>query len=785
MKDHLPHHVDPAKMSSTKAYDCSYHQHLSAVQIEDLTPQQLREEIHRLNAIEHTRLADERELVAELILQLSSAPSFNEGLANLTRFLQDWSGCEAVGVRLRCGEDFPYFETRGFPGEFVRLENSLCAYDPDGELLRDSAGNPVLECMCGNVLSGRVDPSKSFFTDGGSFWSNNTTRLLASTTPADRQARTRNRCNGEGYESVALVPLRTDREIMGLLQFNDHRPDRFSSELISHFERIGDILALALAKRQAEEELSQSEEQFRTLAAFAYAMETWRLPDGTFRYVSPSSERVTGYPAEDFLNNPLLIEEIVHPDDLKLFTDHRHQVMANGGKDDRNSGFEFRIVTPDGQVRWLSHSCSAIYDKDGVWQGRRGSYRDVTKSITMKQEKEALEKKIRNLEKQKSLERMAGAIVHHFNNKLHVIQVYLQLAMETLPIHNASRYNMAAALDAAEKASEVSKLMLTYLGQAQGRREPLDLAGILRTHYPALKSVLPSNVELEMDLPTNGPTVDTNEGQIQQISMKLVANACEAIGPKRGTIQLGVKVIPAEEVPVAHRFPRDWEPESLSYARLQVHDNGCGLSTEEIENAFDPFYSTKFTGRGLGLPVVQGLTQAHKGVVAVESSPGVGSTFSVFLPISLENAVGGHVLEPETDDGVIPLSGGKVLVVDDDEVVLEINSRMVSMLGYEVLQARDGAEGIEMFRRHKEEILFVLSDFAMPRKNGLEMASSLREMVPDIPIILASGYSEDLVMGGADEEYPKYFLGKPFTLQELRDIVAVALFSGTDGFEDV
>jgi len=782
MENHVSHSADPPRVQKKESDSFSLPS-LSMAGIEDLSREQLREMLTRCIETESKRLSGERELVAELMLQLSSAPNFNEGIANLTRFLQSWSGCEAVGIRLRSGDDYPYCETRGFPAEFVRLENSLCGHEGDGELIRDIEGNPVLECMCGNVLSGRVDPSLPFFTEGGSFWSNNTTRLLASTTRAERQTRTRNRCNGEGYESVALIPLRTDREVMGLVQLNDRRPGRFSFEFITHIERIANILALTMARMQAEEEVRKSEEQFYTLAAFAYAMETWRLPDGTFRYVSPSCERVTGFPAEAYLANPELLEDIVHPKDKEIFSDHVCHVMGGEGKNDRNGELEFRIITPDGQVRWLSHSCSPIYDKDGRWQGRRGSYRDITKRIETEKAKEGLEKKLYYLEKQKSLERMAGAIVHHFNNKLHVIQVYLKLSMDTLPIHNASRYNMAAALDAAEKASEVSKLMLTYLGQAQGKREPLDLARICRAYYGKLKNSLPKNVELEMDLPVDGPTVDTNEVQIQQILKRLVTNAYEATGTAKDTILLGVEMVSAADVPTTHRFPCDWVAEDSSYACLRVHDNGCGLSSEDLENAFDPFYSTKFTGRGLGLPVVLGLVQAHKGVISVESSPGAGSTFSIYLPLSVKDVSDISHYSPARDRSAPITSEGKVLVVDDDDVVLEINSHLITMLGFEVLRARDGVEGIDVFKKHQSEIRFVLSDFAMPRKNGLEMASILRDMAPDIPVILASGYSEDLVMGGENADFPQYFLGKPFTLDELRDVVSVALFPA-DGFED-
>ncbi len=177
-----------------------------------------------------------------------------------TTFFQQRSGCEAVGIRLQEGGDYPYFEARGFPEEFILLENNLCTYDEKGQVLLDSIGNSILECMCGNVIRGRFDPSKPFFTERGSFWTNCTTDLLASTTEEDRQSRTRNRCNGEGYESVALIPLRTGDERWGLLQLNDKNKGRFTQEDITLWERLAQYLSVALAKCKAEEGLKEAKE---------------------------------------------------------------------------------------------------------------------------------------------------------------------------------------------------------------------------------------------------------------------------------------------------------------------------------------------------------------------------------------------------------------------------------------------------------------------------------------------------------------------------------------------
>ncbi len=214
--------------------------------------------------ITERKLAEqERETTVEF-LRLVNDSEGTEGLVHsAVSFFCERSGFEAVGIRLKEGDDYPYFEARGFTEEFVKLENNLCVRDTNGQLYRDSNGYPIHECMCGNVICGRFDPSKPFFTARGSFCTNCTTELLATTNDADRQARTRNRCNGEGYESVALIALRVGGECLGLLQLNDNRKGKFSSETIALWERLADYLSVALAKTRAEEVLSQTYENLQ------------------------------------------------------------------------------------------------------------------------------------------------------------------------------------------------------------------------------------------------------------------------------------------------------------------------------------------------------------------------------------------------------------------------------------------------------------------------------------------------------------------------------------------
>lgn len=258
---------------------------IDALQKSEITIHSLREEL---------ATAKRREEISRLILLLNSPGNFCKYMSDLTDALHQWSGCEAVGIRLKEGDDYPYFETRGFPASFVQSENNLCTFNEDG--------TSYLECMCGNILCGRTDCEKPFFTIHGSFWSNNTTHLLANTTDADRQSSTRNTCNASGYESVALIPLQSDGTVFGLLQFNDQRPDRFTPALIEDFEKIADCIAFALLRRKAKEELRKSEHKWViTLSSIGDAVIA-ADKNRNVTFLNPVAEKLTGWSLKDAVN---------------------------------------------------------------------------------------------------------------------------------------------------------------------------------------------------------------------------------------------------------------------------------------------------------------------------------------------------------------------------------------------------------------------------------------------------------------------------------------------------
>jgi CheY-like chemotaxis protein len=393
---------------------------------------------------------------------------------------------------------------------------------------------------------------------------------------------------------------------------------------------------------------------------------------------------------------------------------------------------------------------------------------------------------------------MAGAIAHTFNNQLHVVLGYLGMVIEELPPDDSRTEKLTTAMQAAKKASEVGTLLITYLGQKQVKLESLDLVELCRMSLPILLEGKPEHVMLETDLPSAGPGIRADAKQIQQLLTNLVINAWEAIGdgaekdkicqqvaggPEKrtaaplagigdsaGTIRLSVKTVSSADIPTLHRFPVDWKSQEQSYACLEVADSGCGIREEDIDKLFDPFFSTKFTGRGLGLPVVLGIVRVHQGCIAVRNRIGGGSVFSVFFPLSAHMAP----LQIEHEAPKIA-TAGTVLLVEDEEQVRKMTAMMLSNLGFTVLQSRDGVEAVEIFEQHKDEISCLLSDLTMPRMGGWETIAALRAIRHDLPVVLASGYDEVSVMAGEHQELPDFFLNKPYDLKKLGDTVCHAI----------
>ncbi len=518
--------------------------------------------------------------------------------------------------------------------------------------------------------------------------------------------------------------------------------------------------------KRTEEALQGSEERYRSILNASPDDITITDLAGRILMISPAALRLFGTGGDDhYLGCP--VTDFIVPEDRQRAL-AQIALKCQGITTGTN---EYRGLRRDGSTFHIEVNSGFIRNAQGAPTGMVFIVRDITDRMQAQAEKEKLEAQNRQLHKNESLVRMAGAIAHTFNNQLGAVIGNLELALMDLP-NGAAAESITAAMHAARQAAAVSGQMLTYLGQSFGKREPLDLCAACQWSLTIVRAILPAKVLMEVDLPSPGPVVSANENQIQQVLTNLVTNAWEAVGENGGSIHLEVKTVSREEIPAAHFYPLHWQPQAPSYACLQLADTGCGIADKNFENLFDPFFSSKFTGRGMGLAMVLGIVRAHGGAITVESEPGRGSTFSVFLPVSTDKL-------PErpasTFQGAALDKSRAVLLVEDESMLREMTAGMVKCLGLTLIEAKNGAEAVALFRQRQAEIGCVICDLTMPCMNGWETIAALRKIAPGLPVILASGYGKAQVMSGEHAEWPQVFLAKPYGLKELSDAISQAL----------
>jgi two-component system, cell cycle sensor histidine kinase and response regulator CckA len=520
--------------------------------------------------------------------------------------------------------------------------------------------------------------------------------------------------------------------------------------------------------KRIEEELRQSEERLAlALKATQDAVWDWDLLTDAL-YYSPRWLDMLGYAENELDTGPDLWSQLMHPEDFRRAS----RIFSEALTADSSFEVEGRLRHKDGHDVPVLTRGFILRDDTGKPVRISGTNTDLSERKKIQEERMQWERRGLQLQKAESLSRMAGAIAHHFNNQLQVVMGNLEMAMDDLPSNSPTSAILNEAMKASSKASEISGLMMAYRGQTRGKLSPMDLSAACRQSMTLLQAAVPKDKIIEVDFPASGPIIRGNAGQINLVLNNLVSNAWESITSGPGTIGISARSVSQTDIPASYRVPIDWQPQDISYACIEVTDSGCGIPDKEIEKIFDPFFTTKFTGRGIGLSVVRGIAGAHGGGVTVESKPGQGSIFRVFLPVSTEEV---PVLPEYAGQSPEIEEGGTILVVEDEEQVRNMVRIMLTRLGYGVLEAKEGNEAVEIFQKHQNVIRCVISDLTMPVMSGWDTLAALRRLSPDIPVILSSGYEEAQVMSGEYRERPQAFLGKPYRLQELKDTISQIL----------
>ncbi len=432
---------------------------------------------------------------------------------------------------------------------------------------------------------------------------------------------------------------------------------------------------------------------------------------------------------------------------------------------------EFRIIRPDGSIRHL-HGAGRVYrDAEGHPVRLIGTSQDITERKQAEEERRKLQEQVLHVQKLESLGVLAGGIAHDFNNLLQGILGNADFALSGLPPGSNSHNYIQAVIAATRQAAELSRQLLAYAGKVEFLIEPLDISAVVEEMSQLLRASVSKKALLRYHLADDLPAVEADRAQLRQIVLNLVTNASKALGGKEGAITISTGVMFFEADFLAETY-LGAEVEEGTYTYLEVKDTGMGMDEETLARIFDPFFSSRFAGRGLGLAAVLGVVRGHRGTIAVESKPGVGTTLRVLLPISDQPATVRRPPDANADEWT---GGGLVLVVDDESSVRDLARKMLERLGFEVLTAQDGREAVEIFQAYPDDISLILLDLMMPRMGGGEAFREIRRIRADARVILTSGYEEEATTGELPASELAGFIRKPYTLTTLRAIVRQAL----------
>lgn len=500
--------------------------------------------------------------------------------------------------------------------------------------------------------------------------------------------------------------------------------------------------------------LQKSEERFREL--FESIADPIYLSDLQGKIVATNQQacRVLGYSSEELLQ--MNLNDVDGTDTaIDNFTVRLPILQAEG-----SVTFETTHRRKDGSVFLVELNVRHITFNDQPVV--MGVARDVTERKKAEDERRALEEHLLHAQKLESLGVLAGGIAHDFNNILTAIIGNADLALMRLTPESPAQDNLLRIEHAAVRAADLARQMLAYSGKGQFVIEPIDLNRLVEEMGHLLEVSISKKAILRYNLIKPLPAVDADATQLRQIVMNLVINASEAISDQSGVI-----VVTTGSMECTETYLRNvWSTDNIQegrYVSLEIADNGCGMDKETMGKVFDPFFSTKFAGRGLGMAAVMGIIRGHKGAIKVYSEPGKGTTFKVLLPAGDQSA-----RLARTENGSDSWRGsGTALLVDDEETIRDIGREMLQELGFDVLTACDGREALQVYLSHRKEISVVVLDLTMPHLDGEQCFRELRQIDPAVQVIMCSGFSESQVTQKFVGKGLAGFVQKPYKLAEL------------------
>jgi two-component system cell cycle sensor histidine kinase/response regulator CckA len=432
------------------------------------------------------------------------------------------------------------------------------------------------------------------------------------------------------------------------------------------------------------------------------------------------------------------------------------------------------LMTPDGATIPIDSSVVPIRTPAEAIQG---AVMVLQNHAAHRPAEESHRAPLRSDEDTRQIERLralAGGIAHDFNNLLAGVLGNAELARLDLPDESPAHESLAQIAHITQHAADLTRRLRDYAGNVPPVVEPLNLSDLVRQTLLSLPDPTLAHPTIHHQLAPNLPPVEGDPTQLEQVVQNLLVNATEAIGTATGTITVTTNVRQLTSADLAAATVGANRPPGR-YVALTIADTGCGMDAETLARIFEPFFTTKFLGRGLGLAAVFGIIREHYGALTVQSAPGAGTTFTLFLPCVTAQPMTALARPAAPAEWH---AGGTVLVIDDDDNVRSTTARLLEHLGWAVATAPDGRSGLEVFQAHRYRIDCVLLDLFMPGMHGAEVAHTLRRLNPDIPILVMSGYSEAEITATLVDAARMYVLAKPFQLDDLRQLLYQALHRG-------
>ncbi|GEM_PF-1518617 len=535
----------------------------------------------------------------------------------------------------------------------------------------------------------------------------------------------------------------------------------YGSPVMSHDGAVESLMGtfLDITERKREEEaLRQSEERLRVAAECGNDLiYEWRLETGKLDWFGPLEQRL-GFTNGDVPHTREIYERLIHPEDRPRVT----AAMERHLRTREPFLQEYRIRCRDGSYRLWSDRGTAIWDAAGQPRKWIGSASDVTEARRAEEALRAKEEQLRQSQKLEAVGRLAGGIAHDFNNLLAAIMGYSELMLLRLEPDHICRKEVGEILKGSDRAAGLIRQLLAFSRQEIPQPKVIQPGFVIRSMERMLKHLLEENIELRLQMDDGTARVRMDPVQMEQVIMNLILNARDAM-PEGGTLLISTGDVHLHgEVPGAYG-----RVHAGPHVRVSVADSGLGIDREHLPHIFDPFYTTKDRGKGngLGLSTVYGIITQNRGCVLVETEVQKGSVFSFFLPSTDEEPEQeAEVRKALLSSNIMPKT---VLLVEDDGEVRGIVRDLLRQQGFEVLEASQGRDALELVERYSLPVHLLLTDVVMPEMGGQELADSLCKIMPDLRVLFMSGYTRDAVFREEVAGGDRAFIQKPFSMGSL------------------